>query len=306
MAFAAGSRARPAGQQHTTALRAGHRIRQQVAQHTFQQHGVGDGHGQRVGDVHRQPQPARFSLRRPFIGQALQQRGQQHGVPLRQHGAGVHARHVQQRGEHRVQRRQRGLHAFCDLGLRRRQRTRTQSSGVQAQGVRGLAQVVAGGGQETRLGLVGGLGGGLRLLKLQLNLLKLGGVRGQALLQIMALRLAGLEGTQGDFDHQPGERQGQHEANRRQPGRHGTAPEPDPGRKSWQGEGGQAQHKPPLPAGREQHQQAQRAQRTADPPCPAVVQSHANPPALLCAQIVAAPRRLQRYKRHPAGIGQRA
>ena len=278
---------------------------QQVAQHTLQQHGVGDGHGQRVSNVHGQAQTTRFCLRCPFVSQALQQRRQQHGVPLRQHGAGIHARHVQQRGEHRVQRCQRSLHALCDLGLLGRQRASTQSSGVQAQGVRGLAQVVAGGSQETRLGLVGGLGGGLRLLQLQLRLLKLGGVPGQALLQIKALGLAGLEGAHGDFDHQQGERQGQHEANRRQPNRQGAPPEPNPGREGWQGDGGQAQHNPPLPTGREQREQAQRAQRTADPPRPAVVQSHPNPPALLCAQIVAALRGLQRRKQRPAGIGQR-
>ena len=84
-------RALPAGQQHTTLGGVLHRIGQQVAQHTLKQHRVGHRLGLRIADVQSQPQATRFGQRRPFVGQAAQQRGQRHGVPLRHHAAAVHA-----------------------------------------------------------------------------------------------------------------------------------------------------------------------------------------------------------------------
>ena len=144
--------------------------------------------------------------------------------------------------------------------------------------MRGLAQVVAGGGQEARLGLVGGFGRGLGLLHLLARLVKLCAVLGQPLLQHLALGLAGAQRTQGHFDRQQRRRHHQQRKGGGQPPRQFVAPEP--GRRSQRQQRGSGSNEPgpPLPRPGQERDQAKRAHRAADPPCCTVCKPHPHPP----------------------------
>ncbi|KAG1313412.1 hypothetical protein G6F62_014084 [Rhizopus arrhizus] len=128
-------------------------------QDAAQQGGIGLQHQLRGQD--RQTQPLRLRLRLEVLPDLVEQRVQADGAALDAQQVRIHAGHVQQAVQQTIQAGQDGL-----LALRNVQHVfragvallgaAGQDVGKQAQSVNRLAQVVPGGRQVARLGLVGG------------------------------------------------------------------------------------------------------------------------------------------------------
>ena len=89
--------------------------------------------------------------------------------PLRFHGAGVETRDIQQGREDFLDRVERGVDVLGERGVARILVALDERTRIEARGIEGLQDVVAGGGEEPRLGdirLVGlGLGAGQRFVE---------------------------------------------------------------------------------------------------------------------------------------------
>ena len=157
------------------------RVVHQVAQHALEQQGVGAHAGvQRAGQVQAQALAPGHRLK---FSHQLRQKGVQRKRPgLHRHHAGIELGHVQQGVELAAQGLQRQVHLVGDLARALVQRRHHQRRAEQCQRVHGLAQVVAGRRQKTRLGAVGGLGQLQRVAQL------LAGVKGFAVAQVGVAR----------------------------------------------------------------------------------------------------------------------
>ena len=153
--------AQAAADEHAPAGRVAHGVGDQVDEDAAQHGGVG---------VHPQARAADVQLQALLGGELVEvlvevfeQALSAGGLALDLHGVGVQAGDVQQHVEQLAQAVQGGLHAPADVGQVGGGHAVGLGHGAQggeeeAQGVDGLAQVVAGGGQEDGLGAVGGLG----------------------------------------------------------------------------------------------------------------------------------------------------
>ena len=205
-----------AGQQHTARARVLDGVAEQVAHDALDQHrvAVGAQAARRGADAHRQPQPLLGSLLREFVGQPVQHRLQLERPALHLQRAGIHARDVQQRVEHRVQRRRGVAHPLDQLGLRVAQRLAAQCRQVQAQRVGRLAQVVAGRGKEAALGAVGRFGRVLGGAHLVHGLQQLRALAGHAALELGVEQAQFARGGDEAVDQDPG-----HQRKEQQPGK---------------------------------------------------------------------------------------
>ena len=97
--------------------------------------------------------------------QAIEHVGDRHRLHLRTHHARVQPREVEQAIEQAAQRLHRARDAVHQLSALRGQRMPLQHADEQAQRMHGLAQVVAGGRQEARLGQVAAFGRHLLVLQ---------------------------------------------------------------------------------------------------------------------------------------------
>ena len=107
----------------------------------------------------------RFScgVRSELLDQAMHQRHQFERLLSCRHRAGVHARDVEQRAEHRIHRIDRSAHAQRERLLLRGQLLGLERGEVEPERMQRLAQVVARGGEERRLRAVRRLGGVARV-----------------------------------------------------------------------------------------------------------------------------------------------
>ena len=132
--------------------------------------------------------------------------------------------------------------------------------------MRGLAQVVAGGGQETRLGLVGGLGRGLGLLHLALRLVQFGPARRQFGQQAGLLRAPGTQAAQGPVHQPQGQRRDSDQrGNGHRSGTRGGVRLPQPGGQQHKSCSGNGQSRPLLADADEHDDAGQRDHRAHHP-----------------------------------------
>ena len=149
-----------AADQHAAALGVMDGVVDQVAQDAVQQRRVRRDRGRER--AHAQAQRFCLRLRRELVMQAIEHVGDRHRLHLRTHHARVQPREVEQAIEQAAQRLHRARDAVHQLSALRGQRMPLQHADEQAQRMHGLAQVVAGGRQEARLGQVAAFGRHLR------------------------------------------------------------------------------------------------------------------------------------------------
>ena len=148
----------PAAHQHTAAARVADGVGKQVADDAFQQRRVPAHHPAARAQAQAQSLFLRLRLRQPGLGRALQQPTQVHVLDVRMHGACVELGDVEQVAEQVLHRRDGGLHLVGEVELRGVGQASAQHADQQADRVHRLAQVMAGGGEETGLGGVGAFG----------------------------------------------------------------------------------------------------------------------------------------------------
>jgi hypothetical protein len=149
--------AQAAADEHTAVVGVADGVADQVAQHAFQQHRVGLRHVLLAPEAEHQ---ALFEGRwARSAGAAARRVRAAHRRGVHVDATGVDARDVEQFAEQAFER----VDRFVDAVHQRRHlgvvAALAQRLGEQAHGVQRLAQVVAGGGEELRLGAVGGFGG---------------------------------------------------------------------------------------------------------------------------------------------------
>ncbi|CCC99124.1 protein of unknown function [Azospirillum baldaniorum] len=143
----------PAAQKHPARRRVAHRVVEQVAQQPFQQDGVAAD--LRLERAHPQLQPLGGRARAIVGFQPLHHLGHREGRHVGRHDPGVEPGHVQQRVEQAAHRLDRPVHRLDQGQLRMVGQPLRQDRTEQGQRLGGLAQVVAGGGQEPHFGLAG-------------------------------------------------------------------------------------------------------------------------------------------------------
>ncbi len=178
-----------AAEQHPAALGVTHRVGEQILEHPTQQRFVG-AHLQ-ITEHGAQGEPLRPRQHTELLPQLLHQRAHRHGARVRLHGAGIQTADLQQRGNNLLGGTQRAVDMPQHFPLIAERlvlacQALGQGRGKQLRGVQRLHQVVAGGGQEAGLALVG-------LLQLAVQFREPPGALGDHLLQVL------VDLAQGDF-----------------------------------------------------------------------------------------------------------
>jgi hypothetical protein len=105
----------------------------------------------------REPKPLGFSLVDVFATHPIDRRSDRERTPLNSDNARVEAGNVEKRAEEPFERIDRGLDLVDQRLSRSRQNEAAPRADKETEGVNRLAQVMAGGGEEFRLGEVGAL-----------------------------------------------------------------------------------------------------------------------------------------------------